>query len=252
MLKRNFLSRVSVLTLMGVLLGSVITPSWAMEEGDRGTASPSKKIKMDHFSEEGKEEHTQLPYELWVYIFEYLPPKVLSKVAPVSKLWNKASNEGTLWKSFLKKMNLRTGDALSYKSFVVSALNVKTVNQIIRNINCNQIDRFVTLGYKEGTESKIEGLLYGTHGYQKNEAAALKLNHTLIENERNPNAIRRVINLIVKQASSKNIQDLSSLNFFNEMLVNQEDPEAIDRKLEGLLRGMYGYPKNEEAARLFN
>jgi len=75
MLKRNFLSRVSVLALTSVLLGSMVTPGWAMEDPEEGN---KLAIAISHSAHSAYEEKEGNKTDRSLSLVEQLPHKCFS------------------------------------------------------------------------------------------------------------------------------------------------------------------------------
>ena len=241
MLKRNFLSRVSVLALTSVLLGSMATTAWAMEDPEEGSHSA-------HSAYEEKEGNKnsgslslveQLPEEILINIFQHPQPKTLSRIASVSQTWNTLSSDDKLWKSFLNKLGFENPNDLPSKQIVTSALKASTVNSIINeSVIHNDIERFVTLGYSKA------------YGYSKDLETAKVFNDTLVA-QGNHDAVGRKIRGLANGWYGYP-EDLAAAKNFIDTLVVQGHPQAIEEKIKGLAFGWYGYAKDPEAAKAFN
>ena len=148
-------------------------------------------------------------------------------------------------------------------------------------------DALASQGNEWAIERKIEGLVYGWYGYPQDAATAIAYNEDLAD-QGNKGAIERKIGWLTadsgytinrygiskqqlskpeeayhhfyeqdnKKTIVKNMQWLTYSSYIkkrdiiklNETLCEQGDEKAINRKIQGLTKGEYGYKKNPKAA----
>ncbi len=178
------------------------------EESDTLVLSPSLSEEAERHTIDPRDETPLFPYEILLKIFEYSSPKTLSRAAGVCRQWEYISKKNELWEPFLAQLGFAYEDWPSFpaKDYVIHLLRAKTFNSLFYCMpRYLSVDRLAALGYEGPIQVKL-----------RRKMTELSFNH---------DSIRESIEELISQASHHAI----------------DHTYAISYRLEGILKGTYGY-----------